>query len=78
MRRSRLAHYDQYSLCFDWLKGKDEMQERRRELEGRGDCSLDLLKVKMQDSTVLDAVRAANNHDQGLTAQQIKDLDLKR
>ena len=54
------------------------MQERRRELEGRGDCSLDLLKVKMQDSTVLDAVRAANNHDQGLTAQQIKDLDLKR
>lgn len=72
-----MARYDQWSFRFDLFKGKDEMQERRRELEGRGDHSLDLLKAKMQDSTGLDAVRAANGRDQGLTAQQIKDLDWK-
>ena len=69
------VRYDRGTFRFRWGTQKEVTRARIREFENQYDRSIQLLRVKLQDSVVLDAVQSANVRDRDITPEQIAALD---
>ena len=69
------VRYDSGTWRFKWGTQKEVTRARIREFENQYDRSIQLLRVKLQDSVVLDAVQSANVRDRDITPEQIEALD---
>ncbi len=74
---SEPAVYDRNtgSFQFNWRKQKDVTEQRREKFAQQSDHNLRLLQVKLQDTVILEALRAANNRYRGISQEQIQALD---
>lgn len=67
--------YDSGTWHFKWGTQKEVTRARIREFENQYNRAIQLLRVKLQDSVVLDAVQRANVRDRDITLAQIEELD---
>ena len=69
------VRYDRGTWRFNWGTQKEVSRTRIRELENQYNRAIQFLRVKLQDSVVLDAVQRANVRDRDITLAQIEELD---
>ncbi len=69
------VRYDSGTWRFKWGTQKEVTRARIREFENQYNRAIQLLRVKLQDSVVLDAVQRANVRDRDITLAQIEELD---
>ncbi len=69
------VRYDSGTWRFKWGTQKEVTRARIREFENQYDRSIQLLRVKLHDSVVLDAVQRANVRNRDITLAQIEELD---
>lgn len=69
------VRYDSGTWRFKWGTQKEVTRARIREFENQYNRAIQLLRVKLHDSVVLDAVQRANVRDRDITLVQIEELD---
>ena len=69
------VRYESGTWRFNWGTQKGVSRARIRELENQYNRAIQLLRVKLQDSVILDAVQRANVRDRDITLAQIEELD---
>ena len=69
------VRYDSGTWRFKWGTQEEVTRVRIREFENQYNRAIQLLRVKLQDSVVLDAVQRANVRDRDITLAQIEELD---
>ncbi len=67
--------FDKGTFRFDWTKRRDVQYEHSPEFERQLNRNIYLLQAKVQDKSILDAVRTANDRD--ITAEEVKALERK-
>lgn len=74
---TRTIRYNKGTFRFDWTERRDVLYEQRREFERQLNRNIYLLQAKVQDKSILDAVRTANDRDRDITAEEVKALERK-
>ncbi len=69
------VRYDSGTWRFNWGTQEEVARARIREFENQYNRAIQLLRVKLTDSVVLDAVQRANVRDRDITLAQIEELD---